>query len=113
MSEDVEVLAAKRIDDDRRDAHVRIGDITIRSLWIVGLASSKPRTSWPQTSKGYPIVEAMPELKARVDRLVLDDIAATTRSRPRRAARRPAAKAGPAALPDFDASVVRSGSKPL
>ena len=45
MSEDIEILAVKRIYDDRRVAHVRIGGITIKSLWIVGLASDKPRMS--------------------------------------------------------------------
>ena len=109
MPEDIEILAVKRIDDDRRVAHVRVGDITIRSLWIVGLASGKPRISWPETGKGWPIVEATPELKARVDQLVLDHAGiATTRSArhrpPRRAPQRSAhpARGGTQTEPDFD-----------
>jgi len=105
MSEDIEILAVKRIDDDRRVAHVRVSNITIRSLWIVGLASGKPRISWPETGKGYPIVEASPELKARVDRLVFEALRLGDRRRPhKRRARRRASSARPTAVaePDFD-----------
>ena len=109
MLEDIKVLTIKRIDDDRRVAHVRIGDLTIRSLWIVGIESGKPRTSWPETGKGYPIIEAGAELKARVDQLVLEYAGiATTRSpsSPRRPRGRPrrghAAHGGALAEPDFD-----------
>ncbi len=107
MSEDIEVLAVKRIDEDRRGAHVRVGEITIGSLWIVGLTSGRPRTSWPETGKGYPIVVATPELKAQVDQLVLEHAGiATTRSPPQtpRRDRRQSTRAAPSAQtePDFD-----------
>ena len=111
MSEDIEVLAVRRIDDDRRVAHVRIGDITIRSIWIVDIARGKPRISWPETGKGYPIVEAGPELKARVDQLVLDHagIASTLTARSsstarpaRRPQRSPTPRGDAQTEPDFD-----------
>jgi len=82
MSETIEILAIKTIDDDRRVCHVRIGDITIKSIWLVGLAAGKPRVSWPETGKGYPIVEAEPALKARIDQLVLDHARLGMCSRP-------------------------------
>ncbi len=105
MSEEIEVLAIKRIDDDRRVAHVRVGEITIRSLWIVGLAGNKPRTSWPETSKGYPIVEADAGLKARIDKLVFEYAGIET-PKPKRAKRSPrrraTPKARPPSSPEFD-----------
>ena len=103
MSEDIEILAVKRIDDDRRVAHVRVSNITIRSLWIVGLASGKPRISWPETGKGYPIVEASPSLKVQIDQLVFEHAGiATPKPRPRRSPRRPAPKSRPSGPPEFD-----------
>jgi len=105
VSEEIEVLAIKRIDEDRRVAHVRVGEITIRSLWIVGCAGNKPRTSWPETSKGYPIVEAGAELKARIDRLVFESAGIET-PKPKRAKRAPRrrapTKARPPLSPEFD-----------
>ncbi len=105
MSEEIEVLSIKRIDEDRRVAHVRVGEITIRSLWIVGLAGNKPRTSWPETSKGYPIVEADAGLKARIDKLVFEYAGIET-PKPKRAKRSPRrrapSKARPPLSPEFD-----------
>ena len=106
MSEDIEILAVKRIDDDRRVAHVRIGGITIKSLWIVGLASDKPRISWPETGKGWPIVEATPELKAHVDRLVFEYAGLATMPKTHKRARRSQRRAPPKPRsplsPEFD-----------
>ena len=103
MSEEIEVLAIKRIDEDRRVAHVRVGEITIRSLWIVGLAGNKPRTSWPETSKGYPIVEADAGLKARIDKLVFEYAGLEKPKRAKRSPRRRAASKAQSPLsPEFD-----------
>ena len=109
MSETIEVLAVKRIDDDRRVAHVQVGDLIIRSLWIVDIASGKPRTSWPETGKGYPIVEAEPGLKDRIDQLVLDHAGlapdpAPSRPtpRPKRRPRTAPPKPPPGYVPEFD-----------
>lgn len=105
MSEDIEILAIKRIDDDRRVAHVRIGDIAIRSLWIVDIASGKPRVSWPETGKGWPIVEAEPGLKARIDQAVFEHAGIET-PKPKRAKRPPRRRAPPKPppgyVPEFD-----------
>ena len=103
MSEDIEILAIKGIDDDRRVAHVRVGDITIRSIWIVDIASGKPRTSWPETGTGWPIVEAAPDLKSRIDHLVFEYAGIET-PKPKRAKRRPRRRAPPTtpAPPEFD-----------
>jgi len=120
MSETIEILAIKRIDDDRRVCHVRIGDITIRSLWLVGLAAGKPRISWPETGKGYPIVEAEPGLKSRIDQLVFEHagietcvVGGTTRPaavpaprrptpRPKKRPRTAPPKPPPGYVPEFD-----------
>ena len=90
----VELLAIRRVDDDRRVAHVRVGPISIKSIWIVGLKTGKPRISWPESGKGYPIVEADEPLKSEIDKMILaavgDGVGAAT-SRPR--SRRPAGTA--------------------
>ncbi len=41
----IEIIAVKRIDADRSVAHVQVGPIAIKSLWITGLATGKPRIS--------------------------------------------------------------------
>jgi len=74
LREDVELQKLTIIDADRAIAHVRVGGITIKSIWIVGIAAGSPRTSWPETGKGYPIVEATPDLKARIDDLILVEV---------------------------------------
>ena len=105
MSEDIQILAIKRIDDDRRVAHVRIGEITIRSIWIVDIARGNPHISWPETGKGWPIIEATPELKRRIDQLVLKHAGiATSTPRParRRSRRRSPSAARAPTEPDFD-----------
>jgi len=106
MSETIEILAIKRIDDDRRVCHVRIGDITIKSIWLVGLAAGKPRISWPETGKGYPIVEAEPGLKSRIDQLVFEHAGIETpkpkRPRARRSPKRAPPKPPPGYVPEFD-----------
>jgi len=66
-----ELLAIRRVDDDRSVAHVRVGPISIKSIWIVGLTSGKPRISWPESGAGYPIVEADEPLKSEIDRMIL------------------------------------------
>ncbi len=60
MSESIEILAIKRIDDDRRVAHVRVGKLAIKSIWVLNANSASPRISWPETGRGYPIVEPEP-----------------------------------------------------
>jgi len=70
-----ELLAIRRVDDDRRVAHVRVGPISIKSIWIVGLKSGVPRISWPETGKGYPIVEADEPLKSEIDKMILASVA--------------------------------------
>ena len=82
---DIQLLAVKRIDDDRRVVHVKIGPISIKSIWITGMARGHPRISWPETGKGYPIVTAEPKLKARIDSMILDRICGASAPAPRRA----------------------------
>ncbi len=69
-----ELLAIRRVDDDRRVAHVRVGLISIKSIWVVGIKSGKPRISWPESGKGYPIVEADEPLKTEIDKMILDAV---------------------------------------
>ena len=70
----VELLAIRRVDDDRRVAHVRVDAISIKSIWIVGLKTGKPRVSWPESGKGYPIVEADEPLKSQIDKMILEAV---------------------------------------
>ena len=77
-----ELLAIRRVDDDRRVAHVRVGLISIKSIWVVGIKSGKPRISWPESGKGYPIVEADEPLKSEIDKMILLAVTPTTRSCP-------------------------------
>jgi len=113
MSETIEILAIKRIDDDRRVAHVRVGDVTIRSIWIVDIASGKPRISWPETGKGCPIVEAEPALKVEHAGLGTRVVGGTTRPatepapsrptpRPKKRPRTAPPKPPPGYVPEFD-----------
>jgi len=69
----VELLAIRRVDDDRRVAHVRVDAISI-NIWIVAFKSGSPRISWPESGKGYPIVEADEPLKSQIDKLILDAV---------------------------------------
>ena len=69
--DDIELIAIKTIDDDRRVAHVRVGELLIKSLWVIGLRAGKPRVSWPETARGYLIVEPTQELRLKIDALVL------------------------------------------
>jgi len=73
---DVEVRAIKPIDANRAVAHVAIGEIEIKSIWILD-RQTKPKISWPQTAKGYPIVDAAPELKAKINDMILAEISET------------------------------------
>ena len=75
-----ELLAIRRVDDDRRVAHVRVGPISIKSIWIVWLKTGKPRISWPESGKGYPIVEADEPLKSEIDKMILAAVDADTPS---------------------------------
>ncbi len=50
--DEIKLIAIKTIDDDRRVAHVRVDDLFIKSLWVVGLRAGKPRVSWPETARG-------------------------------------------------------------
>jgi len=88
MSE-CELLAIRRVDDDRRVAHVRVGAISIKSIWIVGLKSGKPRISWPESGKGYPIVEADEPLKSQIDRMILDQLREQVTTAPQKSSRKP------------------------
>ena len=45
---EIELIAIKTINDDRRVAHVRVGELLIKSLWVIGLRAGKPRVSWPE-----------------------------------------------------------------
>ena len=60
-----------RIDADRAVAHVVIGPIRLGSIWVVDIASGRPRVSWPQTSRGYPIVEVDQPLRSEIEEAVL------------------------------------------
>ncbi len=80
-----ELLAIRKVDDDRRVAHVQVGPISIKSIWIVGLKTGKPRVSWPESGKGYPIVTADEPLKGEIDRMILDRIGGAKAPAPRRA----------------------------
>ena len=71
---EITVTRCTRLDADRAVVHVVVDDISIKSLWVVGRASGKPRVSWPETKRGHPIVEAAPALRARIDKLVLDAV---------------------------------------
>jgi hypothetical protein len=89
---DIELLKIIRLDADRSVCHVRVGKLYIKSLWITGISTGRPRVRWPETGKGYPIVEAEPDLKAEVDHLVLDGLDSPARTghrpaRPRRVQR--------------------------
>jgi len=57
-------------------AHVQIGGITIKSLWVVDLDTAAPVVSWPRTARGFPIVEASEPLRAQIDQAVLDAVLA-------------------------------------
>ena len=84
----MELLAVKPIDDDRRVAHVKIGAISIKSIWITGIKSGKPRVSWPETGKGYPIVEADEPLKSKIASMILEQIGGAATPAPRKSPRR-------------------------
>ena len=92
-----------RIDDDRAVAHVVIGLIRLGSIWIVDIAAGRPRVSWPQTSRGYPIVEVDQPLRGEIEEAVLtaldDDQPARPAVRPRPTSRRSPKKAAPIAAP--------------
>ncbi len=87
-SHDIELLKIIRLDADRCVSHVRVGKLYIKSLWITGISAGSPRVRWPETGKGYPIVEAEPDLKAEVEHLVLAGLESGPPCR-RRAPRRP------------------------
>jgi hypothetical protein len=71
----IDVLKVHRLDADRAVVHVELGDgISLNSLWVVGLNSPSPSVNWPRTKRGYPIVTASDELRARIDTLVLDSV---------------------------------------
>ena len=78
----VELLAIRRVDDDRRVAHVRVDAISI-NIWIVEFKTGKPRVSWPESGKGYPIVEADEPLKSQIDKMILDAVTPPAKKRPR------------------------------
>jgi len=87
MSESIEILAIKRIDDDRRVAHVRVGKLAIKSIWILNVSTS-PRISWPETGRGYPIVEPEPDLRRTIDAMILERLQGAAAAAPRRRAPR-------------------------
>ncbi len=101
---DIELLKIIRIDADRCVSHVRVGKLYIKSLWITGISTGRPMVRWPESGKGYPIVEAEPDLKAEVEHLVLAGLESGPpgrRARPRRPATRTACRASTPADP-FD-----------
>ncbi len=100
---DIELLQIIRLDADRCVSHVRVGKLYIKSLWITGISAGTPRVRWPETGKGYPIVEAEPDLKAEVEHLVLDGLGDPSRMRRHRARpRRPVPRRGPRASTPAD-----------
>ncbi len=99
----IELQKLTQIDADRCVCHVRVGKLYIKSLWISGISAGTPRVRWPETGHGYPIVEAEPDLKAEIDRLVLDGLGDLSRTRQGRARpRRPAPRRGPRASTPAD-----------
>ena len=97
------------IDSDRAVAHITVGQITISSIWIIGIASGKARISWPETGRGHPIVSVAEPLKAEIETLILDGLqkplgeSHRRRRSPRSATPRKVVKAHQrAAEPDFD-----------
>lgn len=77
------VTALRRIDPARAVAHVQIGGICIKSLWVVDTDTPMPSVSWPRTARGFPIVEASEDLKARIDKVVLAAVRRPCAARPR------------------------------
>ncbi len=76
-NDDIVVSKVRRLDDDLAVAHVDFSiGISLRSIWISGLSESQPTVSWPRSTRGFPIVLADPELRARIDALVLEAVAA-------------------------------------
>ncbi len=96
-SHDIELQKLTQIDADRCVSHVRVGKLYIKSLWITGIATGSPRVCWPETGKGYPIVEAEPDLRAEVDHLVLDGLGDQPRTGHHR--KRRSVRAGPVPAP--------------
>jgi len=68
------ITTIRRIDKARAVVHVEIGGIAIRSLWVVDQDTHTPSVSWPRTARGFPIVEASADLKARIDKAVLEAV---------------------------------------
>ncbi len=78
LNYDISIERLIELDADRQVAHVRVGPLHIKSIWIVGIAEGKPRTTWPETGKGYPIVEADEPLKTQIDELILAAVTEST-----------------------------------
>ncbi|MDP6953039.1 MAG: hypothetical protein QGF53_09805 [Alphaproteobacteria bacterium] len=76
------VTALRRIDVARAVAHVQVGGICTKSLWVVDTDTPMPSVSWPRTARGFPIIEASADLKAQINKVVLEAM-----HRPRWAAR--------------------------
>jgi hypothetical protein len=65
----------KYLDADRAVAHVTINDeISLKTLFCVGISKGRPTVSWPQSKRGFPIVEASPGLRERVDKVIIDGL---------------------------------------
>ena len=69
----VNVTSLTRLGDDRAVAHVDVGLFHIGSLWIVDLAS-RPKVSWPRTSRGYSIINVDQPLRGEIERAVLQKL---------------------------------------
>lgn len=73
---DINVNRCTKLDDDRAVARVNVGPFQLGSMWVVGRASGKPRVSWPETSRGFPIVSVTDaDLRERIEREVLSAVA--------------------------------------
>jgi len=70
------VTTIRRVDAARSVAHVQVGGITLKSLWVVDQDTPTPVVSWPRTARGFPIVEASEPLRAQIDQAVLDAVLA-------------------------------------
>ena len=64
-------------------AHVQVGGICIKSLWVVDTDTPMPSVSWPRTARGFPIIEASPALKAQINKVVLAAVRRPCAARPR------------------------------
>lgn len=66
-----ELHPIRRVDDDRAVTGVSIGPLHLESIWLLGLASGKPKISWPRTTRGYPIINVDQPLRGKIEQSIL------------------------------------------